>query len=113
MEDPLMFPSVGITEPNFSRDPLGTEGEMSIGPDDINPYRSPEEREMVEQIKRKEREFAKRDNKTLQFTENPVLGTMGNPLDGSDPYVFDDVSGEIEKVELPFADSTAPRFPDF
>lgn len=30
--------TLGITEPKLSRDPLGTEGEMTPGPDDENPY---------------------------------------------------------------------------
>lgn len=33
-----LFATAGITEPKLSRDPLGTEGEMSPGPDDQNPY---------------------------------------------------------------------------
>lgn len=28
----------GITEPHFTMDPLGTEAEMTPGPDDQNPY---------------------------------------------------------------------------
>jgi hypothetical protein len=28
----------GITEANLTSDPLGTEGEMTPGPDDYNPY---------------------------------------------------------------------------
>lgn len=33
-----LFATAGITEPHLSADPLGTEGEMSPGPDDENPY---------------------------------------------------------------------------
>jgi len=37
-----MRATLGITEPNFTRDPLGTEGEMTEGPDDENPYETNE-----------------------------------------------------------------------
>jgi len=33
-----LYATVGVTEPNLTRDPLGTEGEMTPGPDDRNPY---------------------------------------------------------------------------
>jgi len=33
-----MQATLGMTEPNLTRDPLGTEGEMTPGPDDRNPY---------------------------------------------------------------------------
>lgn len=37
-----MRATLGITEPKFTRDPLGTEGEMTDGPDDENPYETGE-----------------------------------------------------------------------
>lgn len=37
-----MRATLGITEPKFTRDPLGTEGEMTDGPDDENPYENGE-----------------------------------------------------------------------
>lgn len=35
---PVMMPTAGMTVPKFSRDPIGTEGELTPGPDDWNPY---------------------------------------------------------------------------
>ena len=115
MQNPLMHTSPGITEPNITRHPIGTEGEMTKGPDRVNPFRSVEEAEIVEEIERKERERAKRDDTMLRTVpkENPAFGTLGNPLAGDDPFVFDDVEGEVDRLELPFADSEAPSFPDF
>jgi len=33
-----LYATAGITEPNLTAEPLGTEGEMTPGPDDENPY---------------------------------------------------------------------------
>jgi len=33
-----LYATAGITEPNLTPEPLGTEGEMTPGPDDENPY---------------------------------------------------------------------------
>jgi len=32
-----LYATAGITEPNLTAEPLGTEGEMTPGPDDQNP----------------------------------------------------------------------------
>ena len=60
----LMQVNPGITEPNLTSHPLGFESEMSAGPSDINPYRSAQEAEMVEEIERKQRE--RRDGKLFK-----------------------------------------------
>jgi hypothetical protein len=115
MDSFYMKASVGITEPNFTQDPLGTEGEMSVGPDSINPFRSAEEAEIIEQIKQKEREKAQQEDAIVRTT--PVnadfLPTFESPTEGDDPFIFDDVSDEVDDVSLPFMDSSAPKFPDF
>jgi len=110
-----MKASVGITEPNFTQDPLGTEGEMSIGPDEVNPYRSAQEAEIIEQIEQKEREKAQREDSIVRTTpvEPSFLPSFESPTKGDDPFVFDDVNDEVDDVGLPFMDSSAPRFPDF
>lgn len=107
--------TVGITEPNFTTDPLGTEGEMSIGPDSINPYRSAEEAEIIEQIEQKEREKAQREDTIVRTTpvEPSFLPSFESPTKGDDPFVFDDVEDEVDDVSLPFSDSPDPTFPDF
>jgi len=107
--------TVGITEPNFTEDPLGTEGEMSIGPDSINPYRSAEEAEIIDQIKQKEREKAQQENAIVRTTpvEPAFLPSFESPTTGDDPFTFDSVEDEVDDVSLPFMDSKAPTFPDF
>lgn len=37
-----LYATVGITVPNLTAEPLGTEGEMTPGPDDENPYETGE-----------------------------------------------------------------------
>lgn len=36
------YASAGMTEPLMSKEPIGTEGELTPGPDDVNPYDNPE-----------------------------------------------------------------------
>jgi hypothetical protein len=52
----LMQCNPGVTYPNLSREPLGTEGELTEGPDHLNPYRSERERRMVDEIRQQRRE---------------------------------------------------------
>ena len=41
--DPLLGrPTPGVTDPGLTELPLGTEGELTRGPDDWNPYDDPE-----------------------------------------------------------------------
>lgn len=85
----LMQVNIGMTTPNLSAEPLGTEGELSPGDDRANPYRSVQEAEYVEEVERKERE--RRDDELFK---------TGNPTGGSDPFLFDDI-GESEGFGLP------------
>ena len=104
MEDPLMLPSIGITEPKITKDPLGTEGELTAGPDEINPHNSVEEKEMVEAIEEKQRDsdLYKTVPATLEF-EFP------NPIQGNDPFIFDDIDTEdTQEIQLPFASDLDP-----
>lgn len=52
----MMQVNPGITSVNLSRAPLATEGEKSPGPSHINPWRSVEEREIVEELVRRRQE---------------------------------------------------------
>lgn len=70
-----MKPTPGITEPALSKHPLGTESEMTEGPDDYNPFDDSGNR-------------ANRD-----------------PTQDPDPFVFDDVSDAIGDVNLPAPDN--------
>lgn len=99
----LMVTTPGITEKRFTKDPLGTEGELTLGPDDVNPFRSAQERDQYEAYKERLRE---------QQTDQPRLVKVpfDDPTDGDDPFVFDDVEGEIDDVGLPGLDSTGPQF---
>jgi len=79
----FMQATPGITEPHLSRDPLGTEGEMSDGPDDVSPFDS--------------------FNRSATTNESPTEGD-------DDPYLFDDVGEELEKgFSLPPI-GNGPRF---
>jgi len=111
MENPLMGTTPGITEKRFTADPLGTEGELSPGPDDKNPFRSAEEREIVEAYRAKAKEQEKGDG-DLYETSGVVLpfasNTNESPTAGNDPFVFDDVGEEVDKVSLPFLENDGP-----
>lgn len=37
----LGFATPGITPAKLTSEPIGTEGEMTPGPDDVNPYEDP------------------------------------------------------------------------
>lgn len=91
---PIMQTSPGVTIPKITREPLGTEGELTPGPDDINPYNSIEEKEAVKEIKRR-REIDLDTGKDFGFD-------MINPLRGGDPYAFDDISKS--GFDLPWMD---------
>jgi len=104
MEDPLMLPSIGITEPKITRTPLGTEGEMSAGPDEINPHNSVEEKEMVEEIEQKQQ-----DSDLYQTVPATLEFDFQSPTQGNDPFLFDDIDQEdVQEVQLPFADGLDP-----
>jgi hypothetical protein len=45
-----MLPTAGMTVPKWSRDPLGTEGELTAGPDDWNPYDDEIDRQEIESM---------------------------------------------------------------
>ena len=110
----LMKTTPGITTPNLTLEPLGTEGELSEGPDHINPHRSVQEREIVEQYKRKRRE---REDSELwksgldeaQVEVDPpepgVDFVIRDPTAGDDPFAFDDA-----EPELPTLDFDGPQF---
>jgi len=103
-----MQTSPGITVPKFSRDPLGTEGEMTVGPDNVNPYNSPDEKEIVDQIRAKQREQAKADTKVVRTT-SPFDFELRSPTEGDDPFIFDDIDRkDVHDVQLPFANGLDP-----
>jgi hypothetical protein len=108
---PLMQTTPGITETRFTQDPLGTEGELTPGPDGANPFRSADEREVVEAYKAKA-EQQRQDSELFQTSGIvlPFAQEIESPTEGDDPFVFDDVGGEINEVSLPFAGSDGPEF---
>jgi len=101
----------GITEKRFTADPLGTEGELSPGPDEANPFNSPEEREIVEAYRAKQEEQQRGDTDLYQ-TSGVVLpfaaSTDETPTEGAEPFVFDDVTEATDEVGLPFMESGGP-----
>lgn len=98
-----MMTTPGITEKEFTKDPLGTEGELSLGPNDANPWRSIDEKEIVEDYKERLRQ---------DRSEQPELVKvpLSDPTEGNDPFVFDDVAGEVGDVQLPFMENDGPEF---
>lgn len=110
---PLMQTTPGYTPKRFSKDPLGTEGELTEGPDDANPFRSADEREIVLAYRAKREEQEQSDMELLSGS-GPTLPfakpTKEDPTDDPDPFVFDDVGGEIDELQLPFAQSDGPEF---
>jgi len=111
---PLMQTTPGFTEKRFTANPLGDEGECSPGPNEANPYRSADEREVVEAYQAKA-EQQERDNGLFQTSGLvlPFADQPDSPTKGDDPFVFDDVGGEVDELRLPFADSDGPQFPQF
>jgi hypothetical protein len=108
----LMKTTPGITAPNLTLEPLGTEGELSEGPDHINPHRSVQEREIVEQYKRKRRE---REDDQLWKSGMDIdpesvewVAAVGSPVEGPDPFAFDDI--DSDSFDLPTLDFEGPQF---
>lgn len=109
---PLMQTTPGITQMEFTAEPLGTEGELTSGPNDANPFRSAEEREIVEAYKAKERQQLESDVDLMaeEGVSLPFDEPSHDPTSGNDPFVFDDVGAEVNQLQLPFAQNDAPRF---
>jgi hypothetical protein len=83
----MMRPTPGITEPKLTADPLGTEGELTPGPDDYNPFDDP-------------------DASPVETPDRaPPAVEPGLPTRGEDPFVFDDVGGEIDDLQVPFLEN--------
>ena len=87
----------GITIPHITEDPLGTEGELTVGPDGVNPFNSPEEADIVAA-------YREGFNKP-RFERVPI----DDPTAGDDPFVFDDVGPKVDSLRLPTG-QTGPRF---
>jgi len=117
----LMQTTPGITCKRFTADPLGTEGEMTAGPDDQNPYRSADEREIVEAYEKKERQQRAGDLQLFKTSTKHATDTGGishplhtnsevtDPTAGDDPFVFDDLGGGFD---LPGLEENAPDLGD-
>lgn len=95
-------PGGGILEPKMSRDPLATEGEATIGPDNYNPY---EQEEFARQFRELQRRDAlpRYDNELVDDVPPPeeMRPSMAEPL-------FD------LSFELPaLGGGSGPRLPDF
>jgi hypothetical protein len=115
----LIHVTPGVTLPNFSRDPLATEGEMSEGPADLNPWRSERERRAVERIKREEQ--AAQDDE-LYKTGSPEVDTRGprdSPLLDPPGFWGTDVTADLpgpefgETTEIPELDPLSYDGPQF
>jgi hypothetical protein len=102
---PLMRATPGITEPNFSRDPLATEGEATPGPDTENPYENAQE--YRERLELEQQKRAMQDDAVIDTVPNPQDPDLppallnDDPTSGDDPYLFDDVEKEVDNLGLP------------
>jgi len=113
----LMQTTPGTTCKRFCRNPLGSEGELTSGPDEANPYRSATEREIVEEYREKERAQRTGDVQLFKTSTKDAEDTGGvshpmhtnsevnDPTEGNDPFAFDDLGGGFE---LPGLDSASP-----
>lgn len=111
MDQPYMVTTTGITKPELTAEPLGTEGEMTPGPDDWNPY---DEEVGKQGLRRLERERARGVGDSDVVRTVPQPGTLtasleDSPTAGDDPFVFDDVAAEVGEVRLP-EPGPGPRF---
>ena len=79
-----MMTTPGITAKRFCRCPLGTEGELSPGPDELNPHRSIDEKELVEDYKQREREHKRQGPYEPDAIMLPGLGAI-DPLNDQGP----------------------------
>lgn len=72
----------GIAELKLSRDPLGTEGEMTPGPDSYDPYREIEEREALldfsESVEKSREQTRKQREMNPLFNDSDPFD-MGSP----------------------------------
>jgi hypothetical protein len=99
---PLMQTTPGITAKRFSHDPLGTEGEMTRGPDDANPYEDPD----AAREARRRAELERQERDQMEQPSTAFYGPIGDPTVGDDPFAFDDIDpglpafGEGLDVEL-------------
>ena len=102
MDNPLMQATPGLTYPNITREPLGDEGELTAGPNDLNPFEDPEAAERIQELQQK-REMQRADQGELVKTvpSDFEVVAVADPTDGDDPYVFDDVGGMVDDVSLP------------
>lgn len=112
MDAPLMLTTPGITQKEYALDPLGTEAELTPGPSDANPFRSPEERAVVEASVEKDRQ--QRAAPTVDRAEPdaihlPFDTAYDDPTAGRDPYAFDDVAPTLE-TSYPLPDHDGPMF---
>ena len=110
---PIMQTTPGITVPNFSEEPMATEGEMTPGPPEENPFENA--RELRERVNMEQRRRAKEEDTLMDTVPNPQDPDLPpallneSPTSGDDPYVFDDVEDEVDNLRLPGVD-TGIRF---
>jgi len=99
MQNPLRQPTPGITTPNLTAEPLGTAGEMTPGPDELDPYESPEAAREVAAIEAEmaalERE--RQPDALVDTLDAPPLA----PRDEPEPFAFDEVGAAIDDLRLP------------
>jgi hypothetical protein len=101
MDNPLMQATPGLTYPNITKEPLGTEGELTPGPDDLNPFEDPEAAERIQALQQKRERQRANKGELVKTVPNFEVVAVADPTEGDDPYLFDDVGQEVSDVGLP------------
>jgi hypothetical protein len=102
MDNPLMQATPGLTYPNITKEPLGDEGELTPGPDDLNPFEDPEAAERIQALQQKrEMQRAEQGEIVRTVPKDFEVVAVADPTEGDDPYVFDDVGAVVDDVSLP------------
>jgi len=92
----------GLTYPNITKEPLGDEGELTAGPDSLNPFEDPEAAERIQELQQKRQmQRAKKQELVKTVPSDFEVVAVADPTEGDDPYLFDDVSNEVSDVGLP------------
>jgi len=101
MDNPLMQATPGLTYPNITKEPLGTEGELTAGPDSLNPFEDPEAAERIQELQDKRERQRANKGELVKTVPNFEVVAVADPTEGNDPYLFDDVGQEVGDVGLP------------
>jgi len=75
----------GVRSPNLTREPLGTGGELTIGPDDLDPDR-PRDREKLEEMGFDVVDYSEQDDEPVEGIDEETEADM---MEGVDDWGLD------------------------